>query len=143
VTNSIESVQSTIIPTIRYKDAITAIKWLREAFGFEEHLVVPGENNTIAHAQLVLGNGMIMIGSSRDDFFGQIQSPLSSIDSPVSQSPYIIVNDVDSHYEKAQSAGANIIFEPEDQPQGGRLYSCRDFEGNLWNFGSYNPWATA
>ena len=134
---------STIIPTIRYRDAVKAIAWLREAFGFEEHLVVPGENNSIAHAQLVLGNGMIMIGSSRDDFFGQVQSPLSTPDAQVSQSPYIIVTDVDSHHEKAVAAGAKIVLEPEDQPQGGRLYSCRDFEGNLWNFGSYNPWESA
>lgn len=31
-------------------------------------------------------------------------------------------------------------MEPEDQDYGGRLYSCRDPEGNLWNFGSYDPW---
>ena len=34
-----------IIPTIRYKDAPKAISWLRDAFGFEEHLVVPGDNS--------------------------------------------------------------------------------------------------
>lgn len=142
MTNQINSNCSTIIPTIRYRDAVKAIKWLRDAFGFEEHLVVPGENNSIVHAQLVLGNGMIMIGSSRDDFLGQVQSPLSTPDSQVSQSPYIIVDDVDSHHEKAVAAGAKIILAPEDQHQGGRLYSCRDFEGNLWSFGSYNPWAS-
>ena len=33
-----------------------------------------------------------------------------------------------------------IVMAPEDQDYGGRLYSCRDPEGNLWNFGSYDPW---
>lgn len=132
----------TIIPTIRYKDAARAISWINEAFGFQQHLVVPGENKSIAHAQLVLGNGMIMLGSSRDDPFCQIQTPLKSVDSRVSQSPHIVVEVVDGHYEQAKAAGAIIILEPEEQPHGGKLYSCRDFEGNSWNFGSYDPWET-
>ena len=54
-----------IIPGLRYADAPAAIEWLCEAFGFEATLVVPGEEEgAIAHAQLVLGNGMIMLGSA-------------------------------------------------------------------------------
>ena len=52
-----------IIPGMRYRDAAAAIDWLCKAFGFERHLVVPGENGRIEHAQLVCGNGMIMLGS--------------------------------------------------------------------------------
>ena len=130
----------TIIPSIRYNDAVRAISWLRAAFGFEEHLVVPGENETIVHAQLVLGNGMIMLGSTRDDFFDQLQAPLATPESQVSQSIYIVVEDVDKHHKMAEAAGANIVMVPEDQPHGGRLYVCRDFEGNLFSFGSYDPW---
>ncbi len=55
--------RANIIPTLRYGDAAAAIDWLCRAFGFEKHLVVPGDNDTIAHAQLTLGNGMIMLGS--------------------------------------------------------------------------------
>ena len=53
---------STIIPTLRYRDAAAAIEWLCLAFGFERHLVVPGDGGTIAHAQLTFGRGMIMLG---------------------------------------------------------------------------------
>ena len=59
-----------MIPTLRYENAPAAIEWLCEAFGFEKHLVVPGEKGKIAHAQLVFGNGMIMLGSAGDDDFG-------------------------------------------------------------------------
>jgi len=59
--------ESVIIPTIPHKDAPRAIEWLCEAFGFEKHLVVPGENDTIAHAQLRFGNAMIMLGSKQDN----------------------------------------------------------------------------
>ena len=131
---------ATMIPTLRYWDATAAIDWLCTAFGFEKHLVVPGEDGTITHAQLVFGNGMVMLGSARDDDFGQLQKPLATPDAPVSNSTYVIVSDVDAHHARAVAAGAKVVMEPEDQDYGGRLYACRDPEGNLWNFGSYDPW---
>ena len=132
--------KANIIPTLRYHDADAAIDWLCNAFGFEKRLVVPDETGGIAHAQLVFGNGMVMLGSARADTFGQHQAPLSAIDAPVSQSAYIIVADVDVHHAQALAVGATIVTAPEDQPYGGRFYCCRDPEGNLWNFGSYDPW---
>jgi len=61
---------STIIPGHRYRNAPAAIEWLSKVFGFERHAVYEGENGSIAHAELTLGNGMIMLGSARDDEFG-------------------------------------------------------------------------
>lgn len=132
----------TVIPTLRYWDAAAAIEWLCQAFGFEKHLVVPGENGAIAHAELVFGNGMIMLGSARDGEFDRLQQPPSSVDSVVMQSPYIIVEDVDQHYARAIAAGAKVVMPIKDEDYGGRDYSCRDLEGFLWNFGTYNPWST-
>ena len=140
MTTLAKNTTATIILGLRYRDAPAAIEWLCEAFGFEKHLVVPGGNGTIDHAQLVFGNGMIMLGSARDDDFGRLQKPLDTPDAPVSKSAYIIVTDVDAHHARAVAAGATVVMEPEDQHYGGRLYSCRDPEGNLWNFGSYDPW---
>ena len=51
-----------VIPCLRYRDAPKAIEWLCETFGFTKQMVVPGENNTVMHAQLSFGNGMIMLG---------------------------------------------------------------------------------
>lgn len=53
---------------------------------------------------------------------------------------YLVVDDVDAHCAKAKAAGAEIIVEPHDQPQG-RYYFCKDPEGYVWSFGSYNPLA--
>ncbi len=128
---------ATIIPTLRYHDAPSAIDFLCRAFGFERHLVVEGEGNQIAHAQLTLDRSMIMIGSARDSTI----KPPAALDGVNTQSPYIIVNDVDAVHARAKAAGATITQEPEDQEYGGRLFSCRDPEGHLWNFGSYDPWA--
>ncbi len=131
---------STIIPTIRYRDAPAALEWLCKSFSFEPHLVIPDGNGGIAHAQLVFGAGMIMIGSARNDAFGLLQAPMKDANAQVTQSPYIIVSDVDAHHANALNHGALIVLEPEEQDHGGKLYSCRDPEGNLWNFGSYDPW---
>ncbi|MBE9138257.1 VOC family protein [Nodosilinea sp. LEGE 07088] len=131
---------ATIIPTLRYRDASAAVDWLCQAFGFEKHLVVSNDDGTIAHAELVFGNGMVMLGAVREDEFGRLQQPPSQADGVVTQSPYILVEDVDKHYERAVAAGAQIVMELKDQDYGGRDYSCRDPEGHVWNFGTYDPW---
>ncbi|MCH9697139.1 MAG: VOC family protein [Gammaproteobacteria bacterium] len=129
-----------IIPTLKYDNAETMIEWLCQAFGFKKHLVVPGENGLIEHAQLTFNASMIMLGSVRESEFDSLQTTPSAVGGVGTQSPYIIVDDVDAHFQRALAQGAEIVMEPEDQPYGGRLYSCRDPEGHLWNFGSYNPW---
>lgn len=131
----------TIIPTLRYRDGQAAIKWLCEAFGFEKNLVVPDTSGAIAHAQLTYANGMIMLGSAMNNEFSKLVKSPAQIGGIGSQSVYIIVADVDAHYAKAVKAGAQIVIEIKDEDYGGRVYSCRDPEGHVWNFGSYDPWA--
>ena len=132
---------SVIIPTIRYKDAPTAIEWLCKAFGFKKNLVVQGENGTISHAQLSFGNAMIMLGSENDNEYGKLFRTPEDLNGFNTQALYIVVEEVDEHYKRAISAGAEIVLDIKDEDYGGRGYSCKDPEGNLWNFGSYNPWA--
>jgi len=133
--------KANVIPALRYNDAAAAIEWLCKAFGFEKHLVVPGEHGSIAHAQLTFGNGMIMLGSARDDEFGRLVKPPRDLGGCGTQSPYIIVEDADKHYARAVAAGARIVIEIKDEDYGGRGYSCQDPEGHVWNFGTYDPWA--
>ena len=134
------STKGNIIPSMRNHDAPAAIEWLCEAFGFEKHLIVPEENGAIAHAQLTLGNGMIMLGSARDDEFGGLVKVPADV-GIATQSAYFVVKEIDAHYQRAMDAGAEIVMEIADQDHGGRLYSTLDPEGHLWNFGSYDPWA--
>ena len=142
MTDNAKNTTSTVIPTMRYRDAPAAIEWLCRAFGFEKHLVVPGEEEgTIAHAQLRFGNGMIMLGSARDDEFGKLIKPPRDLGDVGTQSAYVIVEDANAHYARAVAAGAEIVVEIKDEDYGGRGYACKDPEGHLWNFGSYDPWA--
>ena len=131
--------KANIIPGMRYRDAPAAIDWLCDVLGFERRLVVPNEDGTIAHAQLVLGNGMIMLGSAREGEFDDIVGPPSP-GGALTQSAYIVVEDIRGLYERVRASGADIVMELTEQHYGGSLFAVRDPEGQLWNVGSYNPW---
>jgi len=139
--DNVKKTKVNVITTMRYHDAAAAIEWLCKAFGFEKQLVVPGENGSIAHAQLTCGSGMIMLGSAGDDEFGRLVKPPRDLGGLGSQSAYVIVEDADIHYRRAIAAGATIVMDIEDKDYGGRGYTCRDPEGHVWSFGSYDPWA--
>jgi uncharacterized glyoxalase superfamily protein PhnB len=132
---------STVIPCLRYRDAPRMIEWLCSTFGFKRHLVVEDGQGGIAHAQLSLGPGMIMLGSVRtsDDPFGRLQSTPAALGG-TTQSPYVIVPDADAVYRRAKAAGANIAIDIKDEDYGGRGFSCLDPEGHLWSIGTYDPW---
>jgi uncharacterized glyoxalase superfamily protein PhnB len=57
----------------------------------------------------------------------------------VTMSVYIVVADADAHFARAKAAGAEIMREPVTQDYGGRDYTCKDPEGNVWTFGTYDP----
>jgi uncharacterized glyoxalase superfamily protein PhnB len=128
----------TLVPSVIYDDAPAAIDFLVKAFGFERNMVVPGPNDTIAHAQLVIRgtSAMIMLGSSATSSLG-LKSPRAL--GGVASAIYIVIDNVDAHCQRARAAGATILREPTDEDYGGRDYSCRDPEGHLWSFGTYQP----
>ena len=63
--------RSSIMPTLRYRYAAAAIEWLSKVFGLERHVVYAGPDGTIGHAELKLGGGMIMLGTTKDDEYGR------------------------------------------------------------------------
>lgn len=128
-----------IIPTLRYRDGQAAIEFLCNAFGFEKHLVVPGEDGTITHAQLVGHGGMVMLGSSNHGEYDNYVIHPDETGDRSTASAYIIVEDVDAHHDRAVAAGARVVLPPVDQDYGGRGYTCLDPEGHVWGFGSYDP----
>ncbi|MGO4503881.1 MULTISPECIES: VOC family protein [unclassified Dyella] len=132
---------STIIPCLRYRDAHAAIDWLCKAFGFHQQAVYDDDQGGVAHAQLTYGSGMLMLGSVNDNEFGRRMVQPDQVDGRETQCPCVIVKDCKAHYEQAKAAGAIIIDEYAEKEYGGAGYSCRDLEGHLWWFGSYDPWA--
>lgn len=132
-----------LIPTFRYKDAPYMIEWLCNTWNFDKRVVIEGEGNLITHAQLVLGDFMIMIGSiqNRGDYSNLIVEP-SAIKGKCTQAPYLVVDDPDWYYNQAKANGAKILLEIKDEDYGGRDFTCADPEGHIWNFGSFDPFTT-
>jgi uncharacterized glyoxalase superfamily protein PhnB len=118
-------------PTLRANDARALIKFLVEAFGFEETAVY-GEGDRVDHAQLSwpLGGG-IMLGSADRGPDDQWALP------PGTFGAYVVADDIDALHERAAKAGAQIIRPPPDTDYGSLEFAARDPEGNLWSFGTY------
>jgi uncharacterized glyoxalase superfamily protein PhnB len=133
---------STVVPGLRYRDALAAIDWLCTALGFERRAVyLADDGKTVMHAQLTLGNGMIMIGSVTN---GTPYSDLVRQPDDVggeTQSPYLVVADCAAVYERAKAAGAEMILDLEEKEYGGKGFTCRDIERHVWSVGDYDPWA--
>jgi len=135
--------RATIMPCLRYRDAPAAIEWLCNTLGFAAQLVVRNEDDSVAHAQLTYGNGMIMLGSVVDSDYGRLLKEPAEIGTFVTQTSYLVVNDADQVYERAVEAGAPILLDLQDEEYGGRGFTCRDPEGHVWSIGTYDPWADA
>ncbi len=127
-----------IFPALHYRDPDAALEWLKRAFGFEEKAVYRGDDGRIHHAELRLGDGLIMFGGIPAGGLGAGAPPAHGGQPPVTI--YTVVPDLDAHYERAQAAGAEIVRELADQPYGSREYGARDLEGNAWSFGTYDPY---
>lgn len=140
MTGASNNSKSTIMPTLRYKDAPAAIDWLCKVFGFERHAVYPGPDNTIGHAELSLGGGMIMLGSGKNDEYGRGFKSPADLGNIETRSTYIIVPDADAVYARAQAAGATIVRELQNTDYGSREFGVKDPEGHSWSVGTYNPW---
>ncbi|MFV3076777.1 VOC family protein [Niveispirillum fermenti] len=127
-----------VTPCLRYRDARAAIAWLSRTIGFVEQLVVPDAGDGITHAQLVLGSGMVMLGSDRKDQYG-FRAP--GPDGAGAALNCFIITDLDTLYARAVAAGATALEGGiVETGYGSRAFTLRDPEGHLWHFGTYDPW---
>lgn len=135
---------STLIPCLSYLDAPRAIEWLVQVFEFTPQMVVDGPGDTILHAQLTSGGGMIMLGSiSKEGDYAKLMAQPADIGGRQTQTIYLIVDDVDAVYARALDHGAVMVLDIDDKDYGGRGFTCRDLEGHVWSIGSYDPWQEA
>ena len=111
-----------VIPILTYPDVRAAVDWLRAAFGITEHVWI-GPNH---RAQLMFGAGGII---AADATRGR---GAPSPDGPVTHAVMDRVDDAKAHCERARSAGAEILMEPEDFEYGERQYEAADPWGHRW-----------
>jgi uncharacterized glyoxalase superfamily protein PhnB len=121
-------------PTLRARDARALIRFLVDAFGFEETVVYgdqpDGSGDVVVHAQLTWPEGGgVMLGSHRDDDRWPLQ--------PGSSGCYVVTADPDAVHDRAVAAGAEITDPLHETDYGSRDFAARDPEGNRWSFGTY------
>jgi uncharacterized glyoxalase superfamily protein PhnB len=123
-----------IWPVVIYKDGRAAIRFLVDAFGFEESAVYADEKDekVIVHAELRWpGGGGVMLGST-----GGGEPPFSERPTGTA-SVYVVTDEPDALYERVKNAGGAIVRPLRDEDYGSRGFSAADPEGNIWSFGTY------
>jgi uncharacterized glyoxalase superfamily protein PhnB len=116
-------------PALRARDARALIKFLVDAFGFEE-AVVYGEGDHVNHAELAWPpGGGVMLGSDRSDGCTQL--------APGTFSAYVVCDDPDALFTQAVKNGAVVVADLHDTDYGSRDFAVLDPEGNRWSFGTY------
>jgi PhnB protein len=117
-----------ITPYLLYEDGEAAIEFLSGAFGFREvDRTTGGAGGLHAELEVSPGGGRIYLGQPPAGFENPAKVGRTSL-------LYVVVEDVDAHYERARGAGAAIVEEPNDLPHGHRRYGCADPQGHEWYF---------
>lgn len=130
---------SHIVPLMRYRDVGVASEWLCAVFGFEPHFAAKAPDGAVFYAELQAGQSMIMLGAVGEPSLDAVmREPTNGSQGPT-QSCYVVIEDVREHYEHAKGAGAEMVLDLKSDDRGGAGYSCKDPEGHVWNFGSYDP----
>jgi uncharacterized glyoxalase superfamily protein PhnB len=126
------STRPSIVPALCYRDPMAAFEWLQTAFGFEPAMLITDAEGKLAHSEMALEGGWIMVGNEWSE---NHKSPRSLGDKCTQTVHVQLSKDIDGHCERARAAGAEILMEPENQFYGDRSYRARDLEGHIWTFG--------
>jgi uncharacterized glyoxalase superfamily protein PhnB len=128
-----------VIPFIHYEDGVAALDWLARAFGFRERTRMLDGEGRLAHGELELDGGLIMLASTPGYVSPNRLALLSEPWRQALDNLYVIdgtlvyVDSIDGHFERAKAAGARILSPVEDSEHG-RRYRVADLEGHRWMF---------
>ncbi len=122
------------ITPMLYLNADT-LDWLVDVFGLTVRMRHVAADGRIEHAELVLGDGLIMAVSPAESEGGATPAMLGGAST---QGLYVMVEDVDEHYERARERGATILTKPENA-HGHRRYLTVDPDGHRWQFWTALP----
>ncbi len=126
---------------LAYRDGPAAMNWLAAAFGFREKARWLDDDGVLSHGEMATDRGIIMLATPTPDYEG----PLSHREhcdraAAWSAGPWVIdgvlvyVDDIESHFEQARAAGAQLLSGLEEGPDDSRLYRAEDLEGHRWMF---------
>jgi PhnB protein len=132
-TNPIPEGYHTLTPYLAVGDATEAIEYYKKAFGATEHVRMDMPDGKIAHAELKIGDSLVMLS----DPFPQATTKSPKELGGTSASVFMYVEDVDSTVKQAVDAGANVSMEVADQFWGDRFGSIIDPFGHQWSIATH------
>ncbi|RBY79469.1 bleomycin resistance protein [Blastococcus sp. TF02-09] len=118
---------------LSYQDAPAALDWLG-ALGFTVSARQDGPDGSVVHSEVRLGDVVLMVASADADYDVPGLHGRST-----GNGLYLRVDDVDDMFDRAVSAGAQVVIDPESTEWGTRRARVLDPEGHEWSFGSYAP----
>jgi PhnB protein len=123
----------TVTPYLTVRDAARAIEFYKQAFGATERGVMKGPDGKIMHAELMIGDSILMLA---DEFpeFGAL-SPQST--GGTSTGLHIYVKDVDSAFDRALKAGGSVEMPVSDMFWGDRYGKLKDPFGHKWSIATH------
>lgn len=122
-----------VMPYLIVDGAADAIEFYKMMLGASERLRMPGPDGRIGHAELSVGDAVIMLADESPDMGAR--GPRSVGGSPVTI--HVYVNDVDAAFERATGAGAKTLQEIEDRFYGDRSGQLEDPFGHHWNLSTH------
>jgi PhnB protein len=125
---------TTVTPYLVVKGAAQALEWYGKAFGAEEVMRMPMPDGRLMHAEMRIGNSMIMLGDEFPEMGGN-RSPQSLGGTPVGICLY--VKDVDAVFQQAVAAGAKAKMPPADMFWGDRYGKVADPYGHEWSLATH------
>jgi PhnB protein len=111
---------TTLTPYLTFYEPGAMIDFLKNAFDAEEMYAMRDSNGNIGHAEVRMGDSMLMLARARGEW------------QPRPSNFYLSVEDVDSVYRKAVAAGGKSLAEPANQFYGDRHGAVQDLQGNTW-----------
>lgn len=122
----------TVTPSIIVKDADAAIAWYKKALGAEEVMVLRSPSGGVMHAEIRIGNSLIMLGGEWPD-----QGMKAPMPGHCSSGLHVYVADVDKAFQRAVDAGATVIFPPANMFWGDRYGKIIDPSGHQWGLATH------
>jgi uncharacterized glyoxalase superfamily protein PhnB len=115
---------------VHYREPIAAARWLRDAFGLELAGPIPEDHGASEHGTWIefrVGSSSIVVLGADGD---------ASQDASGRATPWVFVDDLDAHHERARATGASV---EAPWQHGVRAYEAKDLEGNTWTFAQAGP----
>jgi uncharacterized glyoxalase superfamily protein PhnB len=117
----------TVTPYLLYEDVVAAAAFLTEGFGFSEADRATGAAGGTHIEVRTPSGGTVFLGQLPQGFQNPSRVGATS-------HVYVLVDDVDAHYERAVAVGAQVLERPTDLSYGHRRYGCADPQGHEWYF---------